>query len=145
MTDEITEDKNLLRCTLKKSYQVFTKLLWCALYAVIVSAILIGISYCGYYGLPVAISIITTVIGTVWGIIVLVPWWVHVGVVIIAAILIYSFLWCIARELTDEDWNSEDAKFFAFISLLLTLVLLVLSLLTLASSPLSSITHLCYS
>jgi hypothetical protein len=52
-------------------------------------------------------------------------------VVALAAILIYSLLWCIARNLTEDDWQSGSAKDISE-EITLVLTLLVLTLLALA-------------
>jgi len=110
MEAEIPKNASLLQCTFKKSQHVFKKVIKYVIYLFVAGII----AYAGYLGLPVIIPVIiqtiSTAIGIVWGIVGLVPWYVYAGIGVIAAIPLYSFLWCIARELTDEDWESETAK-----------------------------------
>jgi uncharacterized protein with PQ loop repeat len=40
----------------------------------------------------------------------------------------YSFLWCIARELTDEDWKSKEAATVSAIGFALAAITLVIIL-----------------
>jgi hypothetical protein len=42
-----------------------------------------------------------------------VPWYVYAGVLAVAAIPVYSFLWCVNRDLTEEDYKSDAAENFA--------------------------------
>ena len=98
LTDE-DWDRSLLRCTLKKSEQVFVKVVLLVSYAIVALALL----GCGY--------LLFT--GALIPIIVVIPWYYYVASIAILAIPVYSFLWCIARELTDEDWESGEAKALA--------------------------------
>ena len=101
--EEIPKDVSLLRCTVKKSQQVFAKIVLLVSY-VIVALALLGCGYLLFTG--VLIPIISLVVAAILSI----PWYYYAGSVIILAIPVYSFLWCIARELTDEDWNSREAE-----------------------------------
>jgi len=104
MTDEeIPKDVSLLRCTVKKSQQVFAKIVLLVSY-VIVALALLGCGYLLFTG--VLIPIISLVVAAILSI----PWYYYVAGIAILAIPVYSFLWCIARELTDEDWDSGEAK-----------------------------------
>jgi len=131
MEAEIPKNASLLQCTFKKSQHVFKKVIKYVIYLFVAGII----AYAGYLGLPVIIPVIiqtiSTAIGIVWGIVGLVPWYVYAGIGVIAAIPLYSFLWCIARELTDEDWESETAKKIAVFAVL-ALPLTVLALFALA-------------
>jgi len=99
--EEIPKDVSLLRCTLKKSEQVFTKVILLVSYAIVALA-LIGCGYLLFTGVLIPI-------------IVAIPWYYYVAGIAILAIPVYSFLWCIARELTDEDWESGEAKALAVV------------------------------
>jgi hypothetical protein len=69
------------------------------------------------------------IVFTIWFILSSIPWYCYVIVVALAAILIYSLLWCIARNLTDDDWQSGSAKDISEeIKLVLTLLALALAL-----------------
>jgi hypothetical protein len=101
--EEIPKDVSLLRCTVKKSQQVFAKIVLLVSY-VIVALALLGCGYLLFTG--VLIPIISLVVAAILSI----PWYYYVAGIAILAIPVYSFLWCIARELTDEDWDSGEAK-----------------------------------
>jgi len=59
------------------------------------------------------ISVIWLILTSLGTILLAIPWYVYVGVIFIVSIMTYSFLWCIARELTDEDWKSDEAEAYA--------------------------------
>ena len=99
-------DPSLLRCVVKKSAQVVKK---CAIVVTVLAAITI-VGYGVYLLLPVFI----TIAGMIVSAIISIPWYYYVGAVAIAVIPVYSFLWCIARDLTDEDWGSGAANNAAF-------------------------------
>jgi hypothetical protein len=103
----------LLRCTVKKSIQVIKKL---SLYVVALAALAI-IGYGIYLGLPTLTKIagmVVDVLVSIVTVLVSIPWYFYAGAVAIAAIPVYSFVWCITRELMDEDWNSNTAETVAF-------------------------------
>jgi hypothetical protein len=165
----MTEDKNLLTCTLKKSASVIKKLGFYAVCAITA----VGASVLAIYGAAGIWSVcaesiskvIAAIISGIWSIpqyVIEAPLLVKIGLAgigVLAAIGIYSFLWCIARDLTKEDWRSEEANALVFVfalalalalvfvfALVLTLVFalaLVLTLalaLALAVDPVSRIT-----
>ena len=106
MTNEIP-DPNLLRCAIKKTTSVVSKHI---LYA---SYMIVAIACMGIFGVWQAIS---PILERLWELfvvaIVSIPWYLY-GIAAIAAIYFgYSLLWCMARNLTDEDWQSEKAKNF---------------------------------
>jgi len=105
--EEIPKDVSLLRCTVKKSQQVFAKIVLLVSYAIVALAFL-GCGYLLFTG--VLIPIISPVVTAIVVGVLMIPWYYYAGSVIILAIPVYSFLWCIARELTDEDWNSREAE-----------------------------------
>lgn len=98
MTDEI-KDANLVVCTLKKSASVCYKILCiiCVLcgivgaYAISVWAFGIAVYLMSLIALPT------------------IPLWVIVAAIIVLSVILYSFAWCINRELTKEDWKSDAA------------------------------------
>ena len=105
---EIEKDALLLRCTLKKSWSVLGKVLK-------YGACLTVMALAGIFAVYGAISICELIVpGTTnaWQFLITVPWYVYVGIVVIAAIPVYSMLWCIARDLTEEDWESNAAEIF---------------------------------
>jgi len=101
--EEIPKDVSLLRCTVKKSQQVFAKIVLLVSYAIVALAFL-GCGYLLFTG--VLIPIISPVVTAILSI----PWYYYVTGIAILAIPVYSFLWCIVRELTEEDWDSGEAK-----------------------------------
>lgn len=139
---EIT-DKSLLRCTLKKSADVTAKVVLYASYAVVgITATVLAI-----YGMialySVAINPIEEILNAIWNwslpstiyvvvisLITSIPWYVYAGIVAIAIIPIYSFLWCVARELTEEDWDlkkpyKRDISWYETILKVVTLPILI--------------------
>ena len=105
-----TNDKSLLRCTIKKSADVVKKLVMYASYIIVAAAAVASYLY-GIVGIWNAIQ---DPIKYAVALLVGIPWYYYAGVVALAAIPVYSLLWCVARELTDEDWNSNKAKDVAF-------------------------------
>ena len=109
MTDQI-DDKSLLRCTVKKSVHVFERLFVYIAY-LIVGCTIGAITYLGVtnilfpsvaYGVIVAVAFLVSI-----------PWYYYAGAVALLAVPAYSFLWCVARDLTEEDWKSNSANNFA--------------------------------
>ena len=116
------EDKSLLKCTIKKSVDVLEKVLVFGLgFVVGVAALWIA---CFIISDAVTrkplVNLVSDTISVIWliltslgTILLAIPWYVYVGVIFIVSIMTYSFLWCIARELTDEDWKSDEAEAYA--------------------------------
>ena len=105
--EEIPKDVSLLRCTVKKSQQVFAKVILLVSYAIVVLSLL----GCGYLLVTgILIPGVAPIVAAIVVGVLMIPWYYYAGSVIILAIPVYSFLWCIARELTDEDWNSREAE-----------------------------------
>ena len=101
-----TNDKSLLRCTIKKSADVMKKL---AKYAAYVLGTLIAgiLALYGALGVwAIAADPVYKIVDSIISFLFSIPWYYYAGVVAIAAIPVYSFLWCVARELTEEDWES---------------------------------------
>ena len=111
MTNEIP-DPNLLRCAIKKTTSVVSKHILYASY-MIVAITVAAIACMGIFGVWQAISPILERLWQLFAVaIVSIPWYLY-GIAAIAAIYFgYSLLWCMARNLTDEDWQSEKAKNF---------------------------------
>ena len=110
--EEIPKDVSLLRCTVKKSQQVLAKVVLLVSYAIVALALL-GCGLITGVLIPNVSPIIAAIIEGIWKIVAVllsIPWYYYVASVAILAIPVYSFLWCIARELTEEDWNSKEAK-----------------------------------
>jgi hypothetical protein len=138
MTNEIQPNQNLFTCTVKKSWNVTQKYVLYASYAVVgmTAAILACVGAWVLFGAlyPALLAIWDCsglIVFTIWFILPSIPWYCYVIVVALAAILIYSLLWCIARNLTEDDWQSGSAKDISE-EITLVLTLLVLTLLALA-------------
>ncbi len=108
-------DKSLLRCTIMKSVDVFAKLVLYASY-VVCGATALGLAVYGAMALySIAVEPIQAFLAYALGgitfaglLAAMVPWYVYVGIAAVAAIPVYSLLWCIARELTEEDWDFSE-------------------------------------
>ena len=111
INEELLNEPSLLRCTLKKSWAVSKKIgLW-------LGGIAVGLitCYCVYLGVTSSAAANFTgwcisAAGTIAGVMLLVPWELWAIVIGVVSILVYSLVWCMARNLTDEDWESEIAK-----------------------------------
>lgn len=123
------DDNSLLKCTWNKSVDVFTKvvlvvsivILSIVGLAIIIKGLVVLWTYLWtdvYYWLEIIIS---TPISFLFSI----PWYGYAGVMAALAIPVYSFLWCIAKRLTESDWSSEAANEAAtFISISIVVVAL---------------------
>ena len=106
---------SLLKCTLKKSLHTTERILVYVSYVIVAIAALTATYYGAIYGLlPLFITLVDRVVkptaDVLLGILVSIPLWVYGLAAIPVAIIGYSFLWCIARDLTEADWESETAK-----------------------------------
>jgi hypothetical protein len=122
------DDKSLLRCTWKKSADVLKKVVLYGSYVIvaltgITLAILIinttvDLIYKTVFYILSTIGpclvIISSMLTPVGIFLLIIPWYGYVGIVAVMAIPVYSLLWCITRELQDEDWKSDAATTFAF-------------------------------
>jgi hypothetical protein len=138
MTTEEIPEKNLLTCWRKKAVSVTWKVALAAS-CIIDGIVILALAYLGLSGLwsvmaGPALAVIEAGISVLFGI----PWYVYAFVFFVLAIFGYSFLWRIARELTDEDWKSKEANAFAFA--LATLALAFAIALALAVDPVDHIT-----
>jgi uncharacterized membrane protein len=130
-------DKSLLRCTIKKSVDVAKKI---GKYAAgtalgILAAVLVIYGAIGIWTIAAdpAYKYLTAIVSFLFSI----PWYCYAGIVAIAAIPVYSLLWCVARELTEEDWESNEAAYLALTALVALALALALASLALASLPLA--------
>lgn len=123
-------DKSLLRCTIRKSADVFAKLVLYASYAVCGITALALAAYGAMALYSIAVEPIQAFLAYALGgiafaglLAAMVPWWyVYAGIAAVAAIPVYSLLWCIARELAEEDWrhaNDGDIVLYEIIFLFL--------------------------
>ena len=109
MTSDIT-DKSLLRCTVKKSVHVTERLIVYASFAVVATTIVAIAAFGALNLLPPLLELSLTVIAGVWSVLASIPWYYYAGAAAVGAIPVYSFLWCVARDLTEEDWRSKSAN-----------------------------------
>jgi len=115
-------EQSLLHCTVRKATSLTKKL-------IIIGIILLG-SYWMWltFNSPTASAIhayiyvwIISSTNVIFGVLVSVPWQVYIFVGIPLGILIYSYLWCVARTLNESDWESDEAHisfiaaFFSFL------------------------------
>ena len=123
-------DRSLLKCTIKKSADVLNKVVLYGPYVIAaITAIVIGTAIV-YFGItklwePI-VNVISAAITAIWAVLSAIPWYVYVGGVAVMAIPVYSLLWCIVRELTEEDWNSDIASDIAIVALAIALVAIAL-------------------
>jgi len=127
MTD--IDDKSLLRCTIKKSADVLKKVVLYGSY-VIAAITAIAIVYFGVTKIwEPLINAISTIISFLFGIpelfwaLPLVMKLIILGIVSLGVIGVYSLVWCIARDLEKEDWESDSAKDIALAALAFALAL----------------------
>ena len=116
---EITKDASLLRCAIKKSWSVSKKIgLW--LGGIAVALVACYVIYLGATSQTAATvwanftGWCSSAAGIITGFIALIPWELWAVIIGIGAIFGYSLVWCMARNLTDKDWQSETAKNIAF-------------------------------
>jgi len=127
--EEIPKDASLLRCTVKKSASILKKVVLYGSYVVVAVAVLVCAGWLAWNGF----NAVLPVLNQMWLFLVSVSWYVYAGVVAISAIPIYSLVWCIARELTDEDWQSDLAETLAIaLAIALALALAIAIALALA-------------
>jgi hypothetical protein len=140
--DQIPEESSLLHCTVKKSNQVLWKVLKYGMYL----AVGILATIFAFYGAVAIYGLVVPGLVCIWQFLTGVPWYIYLSILGIAAIPVYSLLWCITRDLTEEDWKSNAAEnltlaFAAFATLALVLATLALVLATLdAVDPVDHIT-----
>jgi hypothetical protein len=120
-------ERSLLKCTLKKSWNVFVKwIIGSIIILAAISAIFLAYVFVLHCGVWIYENIILNPVGTmcnaiVW-IINIIPWPVWAVLGIIGAIIGYSYSWCIAQELTEEDWQSSESRSIADISLIVVII-----------------------
>ena len=108
----IYEQDKLLACWRKKSIDVTATLVLYAACVIDILAVMIVAVFAlvwmfeNFY--PPTVDLFTGIVSLLSLIIAFVPWYVWLGVGVIVAILGYSYMWCVAREFTDEDWACEN-------------------------------------
>jgi hypothetical protein len=120
MTPEIS-DPNIFRCAAKKTLSIIPKHIFYA--SCIVDAIAaIAILYIA--ATLVLIPIGVTIVAAFAALLASIAWYWYALAVIPSVYYGYGLVWCIARELTDEDWKSDTAEnVSAVLALVLGLVL----------------------
>ena len=138
--------RDLLKCTLKKSKSVLAKVVLLAAYGVVGLTVAAIAGYALFIaltiGAPIAsdcAGVLSGVLGSIILAIVSIPWYYYAIVIAVLAIPGYSLIWCMARELTEEDWESDTAENIApaisfALAIALSLVLTALAL-ALAFAP----------
>jgi len=124
-------DRSLLKCTIKKSADVLKKVVLYGSY--VIAAITIV-----YFGVTKIweplINAISTIISFLFGIpelfwaLPLVMKLIILGIVSLGVIGVYSLVWCIARDLEKEDWDSDSAKDIALAAVAALAFALVLAI-----------------
>ena len=105
----MTDEKSLLRCTVVKSLHTAERLLVYVAYCIVGSAIVGCVGYIGYLSIPKLLDAIWVVYSVCVTLIFSIPPIVYVIVGIPTVIVAYSFVLCVARELTISDWASREA------------------------------------
>ena len=101
-------DKSLLKCTIKKSVDVFKKVVIYGLYSAVIIILITAIAAVGYLiWLGFNSSLATIIYSSIISLLISIPWYVYVGVIAILAIPVYSLLWCIARVHKMYDWYCD--------------------------------------
>jgi hypothetical protein len=120
---EKIDEQSLLRCTIKKSASVLPKVVLIAskiiVGFVVIAEILLGVAKIWELGSPIGAFVLSILLA--------IPWYVYVSILALMTIPMYSLLWCIARNLTEEDWMSDEANNVA-ITLALALAALALAI-----------------
>ena len=102
--DENT-DPSLIRCTIKKSISVFTKVVLYTSY-VICS---VGILGMGYMASIATYPMLVNALVSVYQILASIPWYIYCVALALLAIPVYSLLWCMKRDIEQCDWESFAA------------------------------------
>ena len=108
--------ESLLKCTLKKGAATFWKHLKYAAWIAVGLAVMVGLYLMGTAILPLAMTVLALVeivTSNILAVLASVPWWVYALAAVPVAYLGYGFLWCVARDLIEDDWKSDAANAFA--------------------------------
>ena len=128
-------DKSLLRCTVKKSVHLTERLIVYASFAIVALTIVAIVGVGAMTILPPMVGIALGLLSVCWSVLASIPWYCYVAAAAVGVIPSYSFLWCVARDLEEEDWKSNSAYNFA----LALALALPLALTALALDPVSEI------
>ena len=102
--DENT-DPSLIRCTIKKSISIFTKVVLYTSY-VICSVSILGM---GYMASIATYPMLVNAWVSVYQILASIPWYIYCVALALLAIPVYSLLWCMKRDIEQCDWESVAA------------------------------------
>jgi len=143
------KEKSLARCILKKSVSVSGKLLEAGLVVTIIACIAYLVYMSSIRLAPAAIAfggwlrqVFSDILTAGFGVLSWIPWYVYAFAGVVLAIVVYSTLWCLAREVTPEDYAKKEVNEMVacvgITSLFVCLVGLIGTLIfTLAGSPFS--------
>ena len=116
----MTEDKSLLKCTIRKSISVAERLVVYAAYLIVG----VTIGTVAWVGIPYLWNTIITIwnelgipafVMSVYSMLVSISPLVYAAISIPIGIIGYSLLWCINRELTTDDYTSDSAFVVAIV------------------------------
>lgn len=102
MTNQIKEP-NILKCALKKASITAGRHLKYFATAIVVIALLYG-------GYTIVTSLYSITIVPAWALLASIPWYWYPVVAVPLAYVGYGALWCVARDLAEEDWKSAGAE-----------------------------------
>ena len=119
--------RNLMRCAVKKTISMLDRHVLYASYMIVAASVLC-VLFLGsiWIFIPMAYQLITSLQPVMTNIInglCAVPWYVYVIIAIPAMYFGYSLVWCIARELTDKDWGSNEAYLVEVVIILSTIII----------------------
>lgn len=117
------DEQSLLRCAVKKTAAVVTKHVKYALYGIAVfvgACITLWVLNVIYPAIVVAGAFIASLVSAIISVFAMIPWYVYGIAGVVGAYFGYGLAWCIARELTEEDWTSKTAiKFVDMVPIVL--------------------------
>ena len=130
----MTKDQSLMHCTIKKSVTVTKKLAVIGVKLGIALAVLLGLWFA--VTSPITTNGFVNITNALCVALASVPWYVYVGIGIPAAIVLYSYFWCVAKTFTKSDWMSDEAdasNILSFLISFLTTLILAFTILDMAS------------
>lgn len=101
---------SLLRCTVKKSYSVAKHIAVTLLKAATVIGAVAATGCIAILSIPPIVGALSAPLSDLLSALAAVPLWVWAALAVPTAIILYSFLWCVKRDLTEEDWDSDAAQ-----------------------------------
>ena len=114
MTQDQTPDPNILRCALKKTASVVSRHILFASKAVVATTAIILAGAGAIYGTAAIWSVIgtplTALVTATISALFAIPWYYYALAAIPVAYFGYSLVWCMARNITEDDWKSVDIE-----------------------------------